>query len=874
MRRTRTDATGARQRQALIGDATTEIRQAKSEGGPRRRASTNTDFVGPARSDGSPMRNTLSLAAATVLKGVTEAVVPTPTTTRGRRRQEAQPSIFELADAAANHVLEGNPGEDSLLQTCCTRVCDTSGARHEKIFTEYSAGEDLERFGLPGLAELGYVLLDDDALTRDDLRIRKILGLRVAVQRRLAVERFCYIIEKSDLPMDISKHEVKSTATKLTELDHVNILRCFGVAEDDDNIYFLYEKMQCRTLQHAIESKRHVKWTLEQKMNLGRGVCAALAHAWNKANLQHLTLNLSSVLLPCDENDSVEFPKVFGIGLCGVFRSEDGDNPIWAPELRTLAIVAKQQRRKNFIGHTTPVERIKWDSWALGTLMYATIEGHLPYTKCEIQDMEIAPKFTEADKEAQNMIELLLYVNPNRRSTATQALKDKSFRKYWRFGTQEIAEAMCKVEAFCQCSLAKRMFGRFLVHFMDDRCMRRVAHTFYILDVDGDGVVSAMDLQAAARLAELPKEVPDIICSCLGENGAISIWGFADSLAEETIDSRALRLAFESIDEDGSEQITPPELFEALSPLSSELTLEQVVHHIAEVEGLAEDADDSAQDHVLDFAEFAQLFPERTRLMKELQARATQAAEASNELQDRFSSVQGDVKEWISKMEGVKQQMNHLKGLVLERFRGEEKRHEALDNLKTQLKLADSSFRHVPAPSGEVTHMRTSTVAKTKSVRRRSVNNHKNEILLGFDTFCKDHASDESWGALLTKETKALASTASKKGKARLNEPDYLASYFAVETAVEKLTDALTWTKGQFEEYESFCDAFSHLEAPLPAVSRATRGLKERTNEPEELVSPSARAAAAAVAISGNPLSCLCGGGSLRLATSMRQVPL
>merc|ERR1719345_591290 len=104
------------------------------------------------------------------------------------------------------------------------------------------------------------------------------------------------------------------------------------------------------------------------------------------------------------------------------------------------------------------------------------------------------------------------------------------------------------------------------------------------------------------------------MCPADGHHTQISLSRFAESLAEDVIDGRALRHSFESLDDDGSECISAEELFNELKLLSSELTLDDIKMHIAASEKDSAGAKES--DHKLDYTEYMGLFPGRVLKVK------------------------------------------------------------------------------------------------------------------------------------------------------------------------------------------------------------------------------------------------------------------
>lgn len=793
---------------------------------------------------------------------------------------------------------------DSLLcrseSLVCRSACSAESSRHEQISTTddvvatrstasaSGASKQVEhrRFGLPDWETLGYCqaassLAEDRADTEEGDALQVLydtLGLQVVVQRRTSLERLCFCWDKQNMPIGVVAQDVLGLANKLMQLDHVNVLRCIEVAEDADCLYFLFEKFAATTLAAFIEAEMQTKWNQQEKGHFARAICAGVAQAANYSGLQHLDLCLESILVPL-EKEYLCYPKVFGFGFFGVlYTVGQVERPTWAPEFRTLAQQAISQKRHGFIRDANKTEKGKWDSWGMGMLLYTISEGRLPFADGDASLSDALP-FEASDSEARTVIEGLLSISVRDRLTTTQALKCQWFRKYWRFQSADVAAVFEHLDAFCSQSLPKRMFGRFLVQFLDEASMLKVASSFYMLDSDGDGAVSMMDLQHAARLAHTrgAKSACQRICDFLGSSASVSHNQFADSMAEEIIQGRALRLAFESIDVDGSQEITPEELYEALQDLDQGLTMEQVIAHIKTVESITNEGGDKDcnQDQAIDFAEFLRLFPECTRRMKLLEDRSACCTFEGSKHRDKFLSVREQANDWMNRLQLMQRQLQQNKGYAIEKFHGEEKRGDAMNNLYNGLRLADQAARNIPGPKVEAFAQQSNQKAQSKQKAQKRTK--KKELILGYDTFMRVHAEETRWSKLFTHEYKELQRTKAKKDKGQMNEPDYLKAYYSVEAAIDKLTSTLKWAKGQAGEYESFLDVIDGTEPTLPPVSMAGRGLQAHSGE-----KPDAEAALlmemaesrAGTKLSNdddiNPFRCLCGNGALELAASTK----
>jgi len=637
------------------------------------------------------------------------------------------------------------------------------------------------------------------------------------------------------MPGSTKPQHILTLARKLLQIEHVNVLRCFQVAECSDNLYFLYEYIVCRTLASAVYDGVSATWSLPEATNLARECSAAIVSGAGAAGLNHLDLSLDHVLLPMEPGRvGTRFAKIFGFGLCGVVCEDFEDKVTRAPELRrAYAQHAGKRVDGGGVVYSLHPQKKGWlDSWGLGLIIYTLLEGRLPFTQSAEEIINMGAQQLElssGDMEARSVVEGLLKARAAERRQCANVLGSSFCRKYWCEPKDRIERVFTMLHDFCSEALPKRIFGRFLVQFLDDRLLRLVCANYYILDLDGDGIVSDADLHAAARLLHRSRHDASFILEHLvPENtSCISIWRYADTMAEGIIDGRALRLAFDSIDEDASQAITPLELFHALHPLCADLTIAQVVEHIEVVELVAAE-DGASLDHTLDFDEFCRLFPQRTRRVKAMETRAAAAERSTFELRSRWNAVNGAIREWIQKLQGACDELACLKDRAIEKRAGEQARLDALDGLRSNVRLADRCCGQPPGPFADLQEMRD--IVKRDRPRRRSLSageakkDKEEEILLDFDSFLQHHAINCGWLSLLTPEANQLKKIRSKGNRQPLYDKDFWDAY-QLATAVERmLGNILHWAKAQTGEYESFVDMLAEPESGLPALSHAGRG--------------------------------------------------
>lgn len=684
------------------------------------------------------------------------------------------------------------------------------------------------RFGLPDFESLEFGLVPPAEANFADGTVYRKLGLHLAIHKWKSIERLCLRYEKTRIPRS-GADGVMDVVRRLLQCDHANILRCLEVAEDDTHLYFLHEHLPCVTLESALRKCQHQVWTESQKANLSREVCAALLHAVSSAGLNHLGLTLRHVLLPATESGDPKYAKVFGFGLLGTLIEDSGDRLCWPPEAHRLRITALQSKDNEWLLRLPGNLRGVWDSWSLGNIIYAIVDGRLPFRgnqAFEAERLRFPVAFDAMERSAQTLVEALLCRSPMSRIQLADAMRHDWFRSFSRKTLADSSRAFEKLHAWCSAKLANRLFGRFLTAFLDARAMRQVAQQFCAMDLDSDGLLSHHDLEVVARLAgmEEPKGAAEHVLEIFGcqSSQTLSLSRFAASLAEETIDSRGLRLAFESIDKDGSQQITPPELLQVLQSFDARLTFDEVVEHIGDVESkVAGTTSSDAQDHILEFDEFAQLFPERVAVLEMLERRSQASRARAQDLSGRFTGVRGDAEAWVRSLDAALGSLVDLKEVAVEHFRGDEVRHEALDGIQGAIRLAHDRLHSIPGPHDLAEERRRRLKAKC-SPRGKHL---KPCLQYGFDTFLQDHGIEWQWPDLIKEETIHVSKVMKRKQAHALVETEYLMVYDCAEAVLGKVSEVLDWTRAQAGEYEAFSEVFDGAEGTMPRISMSGRGL-------------------------------------------------
>lgn len=746
-------------------------------------------------------------------------------------------SRYDLLDEECDRIVEWTTDCYGCLERCTVALCK-DGQKSKLAVKSSEQGED-RQFGLRQFAATGYTLAQqEDATVYVDTNIPQHLGLRRAVHKSTSIERYCYRQAKAHMPATVGKDQINKLARLLEECDHANVLKCHEVCEDDHYIYLLYEYYSCVTLFSVLE---HHSWTQAQIVNLVRECCAAVAYCTGMS-LHHLGWTLCHVLLPLSCLEDPKYAKVYGFGLTGVIHSDSRDCSCWGPE----AMESYLRVGEAFVSRLESWAKVGCDLWSLGSIIYAIIARKPPiFGPPEVvQELLVARKwsishaichFDIMDTEAKELVEQLMHKDARSRISADKALFNPWIRRNWAPHRQTVSTFL-KLEKFCSSPLANRLFGCFLVKFLDSGHMVQVADAFYSLDSQGYGTVDPRGLRIACKDAGYSHTHVATIMAWMCRDGheIISLSRFAESMAEEVIDGRALRHSFESLDDDGSQEISADELFAELKPLSKDLTIEDIHTHIKHAEvGVRDGENDDDNDDKLDYGEYAQLFPGRVRRLKGLEDRVAATHAHARECQKQLESVSREIYSWIQTLQEETKMIDKL-GLVLSqpgKLGDEGSGAATVKEVRRHFDKLAQMLAYPPGPSDIEKRAAALHKKKVRLKRKSSKGNDLEFIENGFDIFLQDHAIHAYWPTLLEAERKSLKLCVEVDPEFGVTKCDIYKAGDAVHDGLKKIDEVLDWTHHQLEEYESFVDVMLNTEAGLHNMVYSGRGLPKMPGE-------------------------------------------
>jgi len=274
----------------------------------------------------------------------------------------------------------------------------------------------------------------------------------------------------------------------------------------------------------------------------------------------------------------------------------------------------------------------KCDCWSLGVMMYVLLCGGPPFygqtdqevlNKVQKGDFDYdMPVWNEISRDAIDLIDNLLVVNPRKRFTAEQA-----FNHYWiqnlapnASGAILSREALSNFSAFRQQNKFMKAALTVIAQQVDETAIANLKEMFKSLDKDGDGTLTLEEMREG--LAKSNVEVPvnlEEIMKAVDSDGSGEI-DYTEFLAA-TIDRKKYTqedvcwAAFRVFDLDGNGKITKDELATVFSGGGVTKLEETFGLEREEIEKLIEEVDQDG-DGEIDFEEFMAMMKRGDQLKK------------------------------------------------------------------------------------------------------------------------------------------------------------------------------------------------------------------------------------------------------------------
>jgi calcium-dependent protein kinase len=379
----------------------------------------------------------------------------------------------------------------------------------------------------------------------------------------------------------------------LSKLDHPNIIKVYEYFVDKKNFYVINELATGGELFDQISKIQF--FNEHDAAHIMKQVFSAVCYL-HANKIVHRDLKPENILLESKDDGDLSL-KIIDFGAANFFKGEDGNAKL-SLKIGTPYYMAPEVFNKNYTN--------KCDLWSCGVILYILLVGFPPFdgeTDEEIEANVRCGEYTFDTEEwvgvsddAKNLVRNLLQMDPNKRYTAEQSLKDIWITKnvtMHSLKTKEMVASKHKfnsdaLKKFTSKNKLKQASIAFLVHNMStNEMVKNLRAIFKELDDSGDGRLSHEELKKGYQkffsdsLSEMEFEA--LINKLDGDNsGFVEYEEFlrATMDTESILTEKNLKLAFDFFDKDGSGQLSAEEIKSVLGIISKDKDGGEVVKNI------------------------------------------------------------------------------------------------------------------------------------------------------------------------------------------------------------------------------------------------------------------------------------------------------
>ena len=358
----------------------------------------------------------------------------------------------------------------------------------------------------------------------------------------------------------------------LKSLDHPNIIKVYEFFKTDRYIYIINELCTGGELFDKIVEVKYFSEAVA--CNIMRQLLSAVAYCHEKGVI-HRDLKPENILIEKSEEKNKDFfhIKIIDFGTCEILQKTK-----LTEQIGTSFYIAPEILKNGY--------NEKCDLWSCGVILYILLCGSPPFygkNEKEIFSKVIFGNYsfnqkiwTKISKEAKNLVEKLLEVNPSKRLSAKEALNHKWFKinKNQNLIINKNNNYSCFIQnitEFCAEQKLQQATLAFLVHnFAPKEELDELKEIFFAFDKNCDGKISKEEfvtglsntntlntlLKKGNSIGGLMKNIDT------DNNGYIGFEEFCIALInkEKILTENNLRMAFDVFDRDKSGGISQNEL--------------------------------------------------------------------------------------------------------------------------------------------------------------------------------------------------------------------------------------------------------------------------------------------------------------------------
>jgi calcium-dependent protein kinase len=288
------------------------------------------------------------------------------------------------------------------------------------------------------------------------------------------------------------KEELESEAEIFLQMDHPHVARLVDVYETDEQLDLVMECMSGGELFKRVTEKK--RFTERDAAEAAWQMIVAVNYI-HSHGIVHRDIKLENYLYEKEDGDHL---KLIDFGF----------SKIWAPNTKmalscgTLAYVAPEVLGRSYTS--------KCDLWSLGVTIFIVLFGYMPFTGTEeaqvrkIKDGRFTKKkdvWSRVSTKAQDLVEKLLVVDPEKRLSAQQALEHPwiAERDQMHLKAEEAAlnqEAVESLVKFGQISNFRKACLSMMAWSLSVEERSQIRDAFLAIDKDRSGAITIQEFKS------------------------------------------------------------------------------------------------------------------------------------------------------------------------------------------------------------------------------------------------------------------------------------------------------------------------------------------------------------------------------------------
>jgi len=407
----------------------------------------------------------------------------------------------------------------------------------------------------------------------DHYKVKEAIGtgsygtVSIAIDKKTGSKKACKTIQHSKVT---DKEKLNQEIDIMRRLDHPSIARLFETFQDMRNIYLIMELCSGGELFDKVIDADDCHFTEKTAAIVMRQIIAGIVYM-HAHHICHRDLKPENFLM-MDDGDVADTPlKIIDFGLSADFSQTE-----W---LKTKACTPYYVAPEVLSGKY----KEGCDVWSAGVIMYVLLCGAPPFfgdTDAEVltsvrkghYEFDL-PVWDVVSREAKDLVQRMLVLDPTKRYTAQDALNHKWIQHLAPQSKGALpfsANAFRNLKKFRQNHKLKKAALTIVAHNIDEAQISDLRKMFMAMDKDSDGTLTITEIKEGMANAKMkiPSNIDEILKDIDSDgSGEIDYSEFLAATMEQKayVKEEVCWAAFRVFDIDGNGKITKDELAAVLS---------------------------------------------------------------------------------------------------------------------------------------------------------------------------------------------------------------------------------------------------------------------------------------------------------------------